>query len=79
MKPHRSTGRLTLSRDLGEAIVIDGDIRVVVLGIRGGKVRLGIICPDHVQVGRMPAEGQQHGTQQIAWRKGRPEAEAAAE
>ncbi len=41
---------LVLSRKLNEAIVIDGDIRVTVLGVSGGKVRLGIEAPGSLPV-----------------------------
>lgn len=43
---------LVLSRRLGEEIVIDGQIRLVVLGVRQGRVRLGISAPDSVSVDR---------------------------
>jgi carbon storage regulator CsrA len=43
---------LVLTRRLGEEIVIAGDIRVVVVSIQGGKVRLGIRAPDDVRVDR---------------------------
>jgi carbon storage regulator len=43
---------LVLTRRPGEAIVIDGEIRVTVLEIRGGKVRLGVAAPVSVQVDR---------------------------
>lgn len=43
---------LVLSRRLHEAIVIRDDIRVVVVDIRGDKVRLGIEAPKEVPVHR---------------------------
>jgi carbon storage regulator len=43
---------LVLTRNLNETIVIDGSIRVTVLGIKGNKVRIGIAAPDHVPVDR---------------------------
>ena len=36
---------LVLSRKLGETIVIDGNIRVTVVAIRGNQIRLGIEAP----------------------------------
>ena len=36
---------LVLSRKKGERIVIDGDVTVLVVEIRGDKVRLGIEAP----------------------------------
>ena len=44
---------LVLTRRLGEEIVIDGDIRVTVVAISPGKVRLGITAPAHVAIDRL--------------------------
>lgn len=43
---------LVLSRKLNEAIVIDGGIRVMVVGIRGNQVRLGFEAPLGVRIFR---------------------------
>ena len=43
---------LVLTRQIGEEIVIDGNIRIVVTAIKGGKVRLGISAPPAVTVDR---------------------------
>jgi carbon storage regulator CsrA len=43
---------LVLTRRLGEVIVIDGDIRVTVLSVKGDKIRLGVEAPAHVRVDR---------------------------
>lgn len=43
---------LVLSRKLNESIVIDGNIRVTVVGIRGSQVRLGIEAPSFVSIFR---------------------------
>ncbi len=43
---------LVLSRKKDEAIVIDGRIRIVVVEIRGDKIRLGIEAPREVSVHR---------------------------
>ena len=43
---------LVLSRQLQEAIIINGNTRVVVVDIRDGKVRLGIEAPKSVPVDR---------------------------
>jgi carbon storage regulator len=43
---------LVLTRKLGEQILIGADIRVVVVGVRGERVRLGVIAPDSVRVDR---------------------------
>jgi carbon storage regulator len=41
---------LVLSRKLNETIVIDGNIRITVVGIHGNHVRLGIAAPDQVPI-----------------------------
>lgn len=41
---------LILSRKTGEAILIDGGVRIVVLGLDSGSVRLGIQAPSHVGI-----------------------------
>ncbi len=43
---------LVLSRKPDESLVIDGGIRVTVLGVRGGQIRLGIEAPKDVRVFR---------------------------
>ena len=43
---------LVLTRRIGEEIVIDGNIRVTVLAVKGLKVRLGIAAPRSVAVAR---------------------------
>jgi carbon storage regulator len=41
---------LVLSRKLNESIVIDGDIEITVVSLRGNQVRLGIKAPDSVGI-----------------------------
>lgn len=41
---------LVLSRKTDESILIDGNIRVTVLGLRGNQVRLGIEAPGQVRI-----------------------------
>ena len=43
---------LVLSRKINERIIIDGNIEVEVLGVRGGVVQLGIKAPREVSVVR---------------------------
>src|SRR5437588_11771759 len=43
---------LVLTRKAGECIVINGDIRVVVLSLEGNKCRLGVMAPLAVPVHR---------------------------
>jgi carbon storage regulator len=44
---------LVLSRKKNESIVINDDITLVVVEIRGDKVRLGIECPKEIPVHRL--------------------------
>ena len=41
---------LILTRKKDEAIRLGEDIRIVLVQIKGGQVRLGIECPPHVRV-----------------------------
>jgi len=43
---------LILTRRVGETLIIDDEIKVTVLGVKGNQVRLGIIAPEHVSVNR---------------------------
>jgi carbon storage regulator len=43
---------LVLTRRLGETIVIDGNISITVVAVKGGQVRLGITAPRDVHVDR---------------------------
>ncbi len=43
---------LVLSRKKNETIVINGDISVMIVEIRGDKVRLGVEAPREVPVNR---------------------------
>ena len=44
---------LVLSRRRDESIIIGNDIKIVVVEVRGDKVRLGIEAPNDVSVHRM--------------------------
>jgi carbon storage regulator len=48
----RGDAMLVLSRALGEEIVIDGHIRIVVVEVRRKRIRLGICAPQSVIVDR---------------------------
>ena len=52
---------LVLSRKKNEAIVIDNNIVVTVVEIRGDKVRLGIVAPKDVPVHRQEVYDAIHG------------------
>ncbi len=43
---------LVLSRRPGEEIIIDGNIRVTVVSVKGDRVRIGIAAPGDVPVDR---------------------------
>jgi carbon storage regulator len=43
---------LILSRRIGEAIVVNDNIRILILSASGGTVRLGIEAPRQVEVHR---------------------------
>jgi carbon storage regulator len=54
---------LVLSRKKNESIVINNDITVTVVEIRGDKVRLGIVAPKEVPVHRQEVYDAIHGKQ----------------
>jgi carbon storage regulator len=41
---------LVLSRKQGESLRIDSNIRVTVVSLSNGRVKLGIDAPDHIRV-----------------------------
>jgi len=43
---------LVLSRKTGEGVIIAGNVRVVVLGVQGDRVKLGFEGPAHVPIHR---------------------------
>jgi carbon storage regulator len=43
---------LVLTRRLNETLVIEGGVRLTVVGVRGDRVRLGIQAPPDVRVDR---------------------------
>lgn len=53
---------LVLSRKKNESIVINSDIVITVVDIRGDKVRLGIVAPKDVPVHREEVYLAIHGT-----------------
>jgi len=55
---------LVLTRKLDEAVWIGENIRVQVVGIQGGKVRLGFEAPDEVPIAREELGRPQHGNRE---------------
>jgi carbon storage regulator len=55
---------LVLSRKKNESIVINNDITVTVVEIRGDKVRLGIVAPKEVAVHRQEVWEAIHNKEQ---------------
>jgi carbon storage regulator len=53
---------LVLSRKKNESIVINNDITITIVEIRGDKVRLGIVAPKDVSVHRQEVWEAIHGT-----------------
>jgi carbon storage regulator len=52
-KPNKEgVSMLVLTRGQNQTIVINGNIRVTVLALKGDKIRLGISAPDDVRVDR---------------------------
>ena len=43
---------LILTRRIGETLMIDDDVTVTVLGVKGNQVRLGVNAPKEVSVHR---------------------------
>ncbi len=56
-----STPMLVLSRKNNESIVINDDIVITIVEIRGDKVRLGIVAPRDVPVHRQEVYEAIHG------------------
>jgi len=52
---------LVLSRKKNESIIINSDITITVVEIRGDKVRLGIVAPKDVPVHRQEVYEAIHG------------------
>ena len=54
---------LVLSRKRNESIVINNDITIVVVEIRGDKVRLGVEAPKEIPVHRQEVYDAIHGVE----------------
>lgn len=47
---------LILTRSVGQRIIIDHEITVTVLGVKGNQVRIGVHAPDHLSIHREEIE-----------------------
>lgn len=56
---------LVLSRKAAESIVIDERIEIKILGVCGGRVRLGVLAPNEVHVRRLELEKRQERDAEI--------------
>ena len=65
---------LVLSRKKNESIVINDDITIVVVEIRGDKVRLGVEAPKEVPVHRREVFDAIHRNEQNAGGEKKPDA-----
>jgi carbon storage regulator len=68
---------LVLSRKKNESIVINNDITIVVVDIRGDKVRLGVEAPKEVPVHRREVFDAIHRNEAAAGAKDAGKADAA--
>jgi carbon storage regulator len=51
---------LVLTRKTDEAIVIDGDVRISIVEIRGNRVKLGVTAPNSVSIQRLELTLPEH-------------------
>jgi carbon storage regulator len=61
LSPRRIDGDVSTIQKKNESIVINNDITVTVVEIRGDKVRLGIVAPKEVPVHRQEVYEAIHG------------------
>ena len=53
---------LSLSRNIGEILLIGDSIEIFVVDVRGGQVRLAIKAPRHIAISRKESAGRRRGT-----------------
>lgn len=51
-KPHSRTGLLILTRKPEQSVIVNGNIEIKVLSVRGRQVRLGFTAPEEVPIHR---------------------------
>ncbi len=54
---------LVLTRKMNESVIIDGGIEIMVVAVRGNKVRLGFRAPADVIIRRQEQERPNDGTE----------------
>lgn len=57
---------LVLTRRMGETLVVGDDIKVTIVGVKGGQVRLGIEAPREVSIQREELLVKNEMIQQVA-------------
>lgn len=57
---------LYLSRKLGESVIINGNIEVIIEEVRGKTVKLGFVFPEHVSVLRKEVFERIEGENKVA-------------
>jgi len=68
---------LVLSRRPGEEIIINGNIRVTVVSVKGDRVRIGIEAPPSIQVDRAEIHARRIEFQEVKVPAGHHDEEAA--
>jgi carbon storage regulator CsrA len=56
---------INISRRKGESIEIGGDVRVVMLGVKGNRVSIGILAPDETHIERIGRDGSPQKLKQV--------------
>ncbi len=60
---------LVLSRKINEEVIIDGRIRVQILQIKGGTIRVGISAPDEVKILRGELQPTEITDLDLTWKR----------
>ena len=56
---------LVLTRKIGEQIIIGDNVRVTVVGVGPGRVKIGIEAPPHVSIDRQEVHAKKHGEAEL--------------
>ncbi len=60
---------LVLSRKINEEVIIDGCIRIQILQIKGGTIRVGISAPDEVKILRGELQPTEITDLDLTWKR----------